>query len=132
MNTQTSLLVIVSSLFATIWSNDHPVATDGSAPHRYEASSVDHGMAGSTQTPATVISPRLTLPILPANIGEGHWRAVNHDGETREFTITSDQVSKSATSSEFFSHGEGDSRWYFIRMNAGPDRIAESSDSITR
>lgn len=125
MNTQTSLLVLVSSLFASIWSNDHPVVVTEAS---YELRELQSGATDPDLTlhaplatgPSNIVrtARELSLPPLPARIGPGSWQAVNHAGTTHNFNVRIDEIHRGAyTDEDFFVHGEGSDRWYFIRLN---------------
>ena len=131
MVTRVSLLLLVTGLFAGMWSADSP---DGRSPGQKQ-------LARRSSTPRLILDRKLNQPApkivrmsavtkettipLPTGITAGKYMVVDQSGVTQRMTITSDQLPKETNQNlvpvDQYMVRDGERRWHFIRISEPSD-----------
>ena len=131
MVTRVSLLLLVTGLFAGMWSADSP---DGRSPAQKQ-------IARRSSTPRLIpdrkvnqVAPKVvrlsaattdtTIP-LPPGITAGKYMVVDQSGMTQWLSVSSNSQTKAATENyvpvDQYTVREGERRWHFIRISQPAD-----------
>ncbi len=140
MFTRVSLLLLVTGLFAGMWSADSP---DGRTPAQMQLArrassprSIGHGDARRRSMPIKNVSiAGRSVPVqLPRGIAAGTYLVVDQAGSTRRMTITAEETGQqdNKVPVEQYTVRHGDGRWHFIRLELPAERTTASPVSQAR
>ncbi|MDB5347655.1 MAG: hypothetical protein JWP89_6032 [Schlesneria sp.] len=129
MVTRVSLLLVVTGLFAGMWSADSPDLRSPAEKQMARRASTPRMLLQDAKSTTNVIrtvslSDRLPSIPLPRGIEAGTYLVVDQSGSTQQLTI---EASSAATSANFvaidhYTVRQSDQRWHFIRLDAVSDR----------
>ena len=145
MNVHSMLLVLVAGLFMTVWDcdgrrNGNLLTRATTAPHRRAARS--HDAITVRRTSGSGVDRRhsrhrpvvQTMVPLPDEIAPGRYRAVNHSGQTQTVIVPTNAANSGTAlpARDFYMKRDGLDRWYFIRVDAQLQRIADEQRGRSR
>ena len=118
MNAHTMMLALVVGIFMSIWSNDTPEARARVAQRRGSVSLATHHAQPAPAIAAVSSSEAKTsVPVWPAEITPGMYRAVSHAGDVCLVDVPGDSAPGPVVARDFYvSDDEAGERWYFIRI----------------
>lgn len=138
MVTRVSLLLVVTGLFAGMWSGDSPDLRSPAEKQMARRASTPC-LLGAAKSPAnrirTVSLTQRTAPVpLPAGIEPGTYLVVNQAGETQRLTIDAKAASTTANfvAVDQYTVRQGGLRWHFIRLDNVTDRNGTQPSLTTR
>jgi hypothetical protein len=128
MVTRVSLLLVVTGLFAGMWSADSPDLRSPAEKQMARRESTPRMLRQAAKSSSSIRTVSLTDPLpsipLPAGIEGGTYLIVDQSGATQRLTI---EARKSTASTNLvaidqYTVRQGDQRWHFIRLDAVSDR----------
>lgn len=132
MATRVSLLLLVTGLFAGMWSADGPDTRSAAQQQLARRGSSPRAMQLITARPSNrllglpvVPTPAKVIP-LPKGITAGTYLIVDQHGRSERMTIDS-KPSRSGRPSDQYLVRQGSNRWHFIRLQSPVEpRVAAS------
>ncbi len=128
MVTRVSLLLVVTGLFAGMWSADSPDLSPAEKQLARRESTPRLLLQAAKSSPNVIRTvsqsdQRSTIP-LPAGIEGGTYLVVDQTGVTQRLTIEARNTSASTNFAAIdqYTVRQGDQRWHFIRLDAVSDR----------
>jgi hypothetical protein len=129
MVTRVSLLLVVTGLFAGMWSADSPdLRSPAEKQMARRASTPRMPFQAAKSSPNVIrtvsLSDRLPSIPLPAGIEAGTYLVVDQSGSTQRLTIEARNTTASTNfvAIDQYTVRQGDQRWHFIRLDAASDR----------
>lgn len=139
MVTRVSLLLVVTGLFAGMWSADSPDLRSPAEKQMARRASTPRVLEHAAKTsPSTIkavsLSERLASIPLPAGIEPGSYLVVDQTGATQRMTIDASTTSTSANfvAIDQYTVRQGEQRWHFIRLDQVSDRKVAQPSLTTR
>jgi hypothetical protein len=129
MVTRVSLLLVVTGLFAGMWSADSPDPRSPAEKQMARRASTPRLLLQATKSSPNVVrtvslSDQLPSIPLPPGIEGGTYLVVDQNGATERLTIEARNttVSTNLIAIDQYTVRQGDQRWHFIRLDAMSDR----------
>jgi hypothetical protein len=129
MVTRVSLLLVVTGLFAGMWSADSPDLRSPAEKQLARRDSTPRLLLQTAKSSANVVrtvslSDQLPSIPLPPEIEAGTYLVVDQTGATQRLTIEARNTTASTNfvAIDHYTVRQGDQRWHFIRLDAVLDR----------
>ena len=129
MVTRVSLLLVVTGLFAGMWSADSPDLRSPAEKQMARRESTPRLLLQAAKSSPSVVrtvslSDQLPSIPLPSQIEAGTYLVVDQSGATQRLTIEARDTTTSINlvAIDQYTVRQGDQRWHFIRLNAVPNR----------